>query len=64
MYSIQWIQEDLMEPLEPPIYSNTKAGRGFHHPVLSKLLCPGSKQKKLVDDSEYVLHSVFDIVYI
>lgn len=53
-----------MEPLEPPIYSNTKAGRGFHHPVLSKLLCPGSKQKKLVDDSEYVLHSVFDIVYI
>jgi hypothetical protein len=55
-----------MEPLEPPIQSNTKAGHGFHHPVLSKMLCPGLNQKKLVDGSEYVTvsHLVFDIIYI
>jgi hypothetical protein len=47
---IPWIQEDLMMPLEPPLQMDTKADCRFHHPVLAKILCPGSKQKKLVDN--------------
>ena len=41
-------------PLEPPLQTDTKADRGFHHPVLAKMLCPGSKQVRLVEDPEYV----------
>lgn len=61
---IPWIQEDLTTPLEPPLQTDSKAGRGFHHPVLAKMLCPGSKQKELVEDPEYVFHLLLDIVYL
>jgi hypothetical protein len=61
-----WIQEDLRMPLEPPLQTDTKADRGFHHPVLAKMLCPGSKQVKLVEDPEYVFFTFGhrDVVYL
>jgi len=53
---ILWIQDDLRKLLDPPLLTDSKADCGFNHPVLAKMLCPGRKQNKLVEDPEYVFH--------
>jgi len=59
---IEWIQDDLTRPLEPPLQVSNKAGWGFHHPVLARMLCPGSKQDNFVFESEYVFKLYLTII--
>ena len=42
--------------------TDSKADRGFHHPVLANMLCPGIKQNKLIEDPEYVFHLLLGAV--
>ena len=51
---IKWIQDNLMQLLEPPLQVSNKAGWSFNHPVLARMLCPRSKQDTFVFEPKYV----------